>query len=145
MVQKPCVYRYNEHCIDTMINVSILWTIVLILWTTVLIHVNMYQHMMICIDTFLYRIHVLVLAWPSIDTLGPVSIQRPMYRYIYMLYRYKWGHLKFLAYWSIILIHENHISKHWRKIKNFLIYFILGHFELHPLMPHLCIYLWYDL
>ena len=38
LAQKPCL------CIDTMINVSILWTIVSIVWTTILIHVDMYQY-----------------------------------------------------------------------------------------------------
>ena len=76
----------------------------------------LYRYMLICIDTFLYRMHVLVLAWSSIDTWGLVSIQRLMYRYIYMLYRYKGGHFKFLARLSIVSIHEDHASIHLSKI-----------------------------
>ena len=130
LVQKPQVYRYNEHYIDTMINVLILWPL--------------YRYLLICIDTFLYRMHVLVLAWSSIDTWCLVSIQRLMYRYIYMLYRYKWGYFKFLPRWSIVSIHENHVSIHSSKIMNFLMSFIPGYLGLHHLMPYLCIYLWYD-
>ena len=44
LAQKPCLHRYNEHCIDTVINVSILWTIVSILWTPISIHVDMYRY-----------------------------------------------------------------------------------------------------
>ena len=104
----------------------------------------LYRYMLICIDTFLYTMHVLVLAWSSIDTCSPVSIQRLMYRYIYILYQYKYGHFKFLARWSIVSIHENHVSIHSSKIMKFLISFVPGCLGLHHLMPHLCIYLWYD-
>ena len=79
----------------------------------------LYRYMLICIDTFLYRMHVLVLAWSSIDTLDLVSIHRLVYRYSYMLYRYKWGYFKFLPRWSIVSIHENHVSIHSSKIVNF--------------------------
>ena len=135
------MYRYiwskNLICIDTMNIVSIQWSMYRYYEPLYRYYEPLYRYMLICIDTFLYRMHVLVLAWSSIDTWGLVSIQRLMYRYIYMLYRYKWGYFKFLPRWSIVSIHSS-------KIMNFLIYFVLGYLGLHHLMPHLCIYLWYD-
>ena len=44
LAQKPCLYRYYESCIDTMIKVSILWPIVSILWTIVSIHAGVYRY-----------------------------------------------------------------------------------------------------
>ena len=103
----------------------------------------LYRYMLMCIDTVLYRMHVLVLAWSSIDTWGLVSIQRLMYRYIHMLYRYKWGYFKFLPRWSIVSIHGPHVSIHSSNIVIFLMSFVPGYLGLHHLMPYLCIYFWY--
>ena len=137
------MYRYiwskNLVCIDTINIVSIQWSSYRYDEPMCRYYEPLYRYMLICIDTFLYRMHVLVLAWSSIDTWGLVSIKRLMYRYIYMLYRYKWGHFKFLACWSIVSIHENHVSIHSSKIVKFLISFVPGYLGLRHLMPHLCI------
>ena len=123
LVQKPCLYRYNDKCIDTMSNcidtmnhcIDTCWCVSIQFFTEcmfwfwhgpVSIHEVWYRYRGLCIDT----------STCCIDTNGDIS----NFCHVGALYRYIQVKLWIFSY--------RLSSIPW----------------LHHLMPHLCIYLWYD-
>ena len=91
MAQKPCLYRYNEHCIDTMNHcIDTCWYVSIhsftecMFWSyhgPILIHEVWYRYRGLCIDT----------STCCIDTNGDISNfcrVGALYRYMVLMYRY---------------------------------------------------------